>query len=355
MNKKEVDDYFNKLATKFDINITKNAKKVNDVDEKQLIINQNNYNKLLENNYTLPQLKQLCKQYLLKVGGTKQELLSRLYLHFHLNKLLVKIQSQTRGYFVRKFFELHGPAYLKNKTNNVSLCTNQTDFYTMEPLEEIHPLQLFTYKDEDGFIYGFDIRSFYHLVAQTEDKTKVTNPYNRNVIPWNILNSGRRLIQLSYTINQPVMLKLEEDGEQIDQKKAVELETLRLFQIINSLGNYSDMKWFMNLNQTQLVKFLRELIDIWNYRAQITEETKVAICPPFGYPFSHISRLSYQQLANLEIDTLRNHMLIIIDKLITSGIDNGSKSLGAFYVLGALTLVSLDAAETLPWLYQSVI
>lgn len=128
-----------------------------------------------------------------------------------------------------------------------------------------------------------------------------------------------------------------------------------MFQVINSLGNYSDMKWFMKLNQTQLVKFLRELIDIWNYRAQITEETKIAICPPFGSPFSHISRLSYQQLANLEIDTLRNHILIIIDKLVTSGIDNGSKSLGAFYVLGALTLVSQEAADALPWLYQSVI
>lgn len=355
MNKKEVEEYLNILGGKLTISILKNAKKVNDEDEKEFIINKNNYNKLLENNYSIPQLKSICKQLGFKVGGTKQELLMRLYTHFYLTNKAIKLQSVIKGYFVRTFLKLHGPAYLNNKINNVSLCTNQSDFYSMEPIEEIHPLQRFTYKDEDGFIYGFDIRSLYHLVAQTENKLQVPNPYNRNIIPHNILNNGRRLIHLSYTINQPVMLALEEDTENIDEAKAVELEALRLFQIINGLGNYSDMKWFMNLNQNQLVKFLRELIDIWNYRAQIAEETKVAICPPFGSPFSHINRLSFQQLVALEINQLRNHMLIIIDKLVTSGIDTGSKSLGAFYVLGALTLVSQSAAEALPWLYQSVI
>ena len=43
-----------------------------------------------------------------------------------------------------------------------------------------------------------------------------------------------------------------------------------------------------------------------------------------------------------------------MDALVSNGNSNEDKSLGAFYVLSALTLVNNDAAESLPWLYQSV-
>jgi hypothetical protein len=47
-------------------------------------------------------------------------------------------------------------------------------------------------------------------------------------------------------------------------------------------------------------------------------------------------------------------MLEIMEKLVNCGIDRDSKSLGAYYVLGALTLVNTEAATSLPWLFQSV-
>ena len=43
-----------------------------------------------------------------------------------------------------------------------------------------------------------------------------------------------------------------------------------------------------------------------------------------------------------------------MESLVSNGNSNENKSLGAFYVLSALTLVNNDAAESLPWLYQSV-
>lgn len=43
-----------------------------------------------------------------------------------------------------------------------------------------------------------------------------------------------------------------------------------------------------------------------------------------------------------------------MEKFVNSGIDKDSKTLGAYYVLGALTLVSTEASTSLPWLYQSV-
>jgi hypothetical protein len=40
--------------------------------------------------------------------------------------------------------------------------------------------------------------------------------------------------------------------------------------------------------------------------------------------------------------------------MINSSPDQNNQSLGAFYILGALTLVNNQAAESMPWLYESV-
>ena len=44
-----------------------------------------------------------------------------------------------------------------------------------------------------------------------------------------------------------------------------------------------------------------------------------------------------------------------MENLISKGINTDSRSLGAFYILSALTLVSHSAAVALPWLYESVV
>ena len=42
-----------------------------------------------------------------------------------------------------------------------------------------------------------------------------------------------------------------------------------------------------------------------------------------------------------------------IKQFVNKGIDRDSKSLGCYYVLGCLTLVNIDAATSLPWLFES--
>ena len=42
-----------------------------------------------------------------------------------------------------------------------------------------------------------------------------------------------------------------------------------------------------------------------------------------------------------------------MEKLLNNEQTNDNKSLGAYYILGALTLVNIDASNSLPWLYQS--
>lgn len=49
---------------------------------------------------------------------------------------------------------------------------------------------------------------------------------------------------------------------------------------------------------------------------------------------------------------LKNIILDEINKLVSCGIDNESKKLGAYYVLIGFTEVSTKCAESLPWLSQ---
>ena len=94
---------------------------------------------------------------------------------------------------------------------------------------------------------------------------------------------------------------------------------------------------------------MRELFDIWNYRAQISEQTKRDIVNPRGNPFDTPSRCT-------DYTTLKykKYAMSVIKNLVTKGIDREHCSLGALYVLSALTLVSAPAQIAMPWLFHSV-
>ena len=50
---------------------------------------------------------------------------------------------------------------------------------------------------------------------------------------------------------------------------------------------------------------------------------------------------------------IKKSVLDVLEKFVNNGVDRDSKTLGAYYVLGALTLVNDSAATSLPWLFQS--
>jgi hypothetical protein len=307
-----------------------------------------NYINLTKYNYTIQQLKTFAKHYKLKICGTKKELIKRIFVFLQLSYYVTKIQKNFRGSLQRKFDKLHGPAFKNRK-----LCTNDTDFITMENLNELDLNQFFSYKDVDGFIYGFDLASIFSLIYMKHNCKKTSqNPYNRNSIPSEVLINIKILIKIGKILNKKIYLEIQDDPLNISNEKAIELRALSLFQNINALGNYSNSEWFLSLSRNNLIKFVREICDIWNYRAQLSVEVKNKICPPNGNPFRNLS-IPY---IHTEIDNnnVKKVILEVLEKLVNTGVDADSKSLGAYYVLAALTLVNNDAATSLPWLFQSV-
>ena len=61
-----------------------------------------------------------------------------------------------------------------------------------------------------------------------------------------------------------------------------------MFQKIDEYGFITDAKWYLNLNRHYVKRFLMELLDIWQYRAQITNEVRRNISPPNGNPFENV-------------------------------------------------------------------
>jgi len=323
-------------------------------DDKMVIPSYHEYQFLLENNYTLPHLKSFAKHYKQKVSGSKKQLIYRLFAFLYLYNAARKIQKMARGKNLRKYLFYHGPGFKKR-----SLCTNTFDFLSMDDVAAIPYNQFFSYEDEQHFIYGFDVLSIYNLIYKPHDKVKsnqlrtkdIHNPFNNSVIAPEVMESLSRMIKLSKILKIEVTTTITNVVQQLTSKKSIELKALTLFQEIDALGgNFSNSQWLLGLNRGRLLAFLDNLRDIWRFRANhLTIETKRAICPPCGNPFFNINTNPL-----LELNQLFYNVLTILENFVNSGINNDSRRLGAYYVLGALTLVSEDAATCLPWLYEAV-
>ena len=335
--------FYLECNTSKNILISKNVDRINEIEK---IPNINNYEDLLKYNYNVKQLKQIAKEYKLKLSGNKSQLITRIYSFLHLSKIIIKVQKIIRGHIQRKYINSHGPGF-----KNRSLCVNNFDFLSMDELTTIEDKQFYSFKDDDGFIYGFDILSLYNLINKSTGPVK--NPFNQQLLSPKIIDNFTTLLRLSKLLKIKILTELTDIKNDVSPEKCVELRALTLFQNMDALGNYTNVQWFLTLNKHQLIKFVRELVDIWQYRANISNEMKRAICHPTGNPFQTLPNYNVLQTID-NLNDIRKPILYVMERLVNSGINNDNKCLGAYYVLSALTLVNYDAATSLQWLYEAV-
>ena len=306
------------------------------------ILDFSEYDNLFKNNYTVSQLKSISRFFKQKVSGNKKELTFNVYNYLKYSFFSIKIQRIFRGFFFRNFLKMRGPA-IKNR----NICVNNKDFLTFTELKEIPYYQFYSFKDKDNFVYGFDLCSIYNMIKNGE---YVKNPYNRNDLPKDILQSIKKVIKTAKKMRLPLNIKLKDDIDSLSYKKKTELRALNVFQKFDTMGFITDSNWLMNLSRNRCIRYIRELDDVWNYRAQITNETKNNILPPNGRLFNINLNNIFSTKTELFI---KNFILDTIEKLISRGVNESSRSLGCFYALGTLTIVSVNASNSLPWLYES--
>lgn len=360
--------------------------------------------KIVLKKYKLVQLKQIAKANKLHISGPKTILIDRIHTFFDTTMKCTRIQCQFRGNLVRRSFAMRGDGYKYRKS-----CVNENDFYSMEPLYEIPYEYFFTFRSNDQkFIFGCNIVSLLHLI---NNKTIVKNPYNREVIDVNIIKDILKL----YNIIKIVFGKLE-DAPQIntnaiismhnhnqnannnnhnmnnininmtrgrnrqlrDQitsppthyilsdeiviERSAKLNSMRskpqliriqeLFMEIDQLGNYTNYLWFLNLERREFIRLYRTLCDIWSFRGHLSREMKYKICAVED-PFQEIHR-ERVYLNDAPIERLREICLKIFEHLVYCGIDEEHRKIGTLHALSALTIVSNNARDSMPWLYESL-
>jgi len=305
--------------------------------------------------YKVYELKNIAKKYKLHVTGTKPILIGRITDYFKKIKNVSKIQSIMRRHIIKNMNKMKGPA-LRNR----KICTNETDFYTLEPLENINYHDFYSYKDNEGFVYGFDINS---LVTLLRKKSVIHNPYNRIVMNFDTIRNISVISKLNrqiHNINNDYFNSEQTVRDQtiermnIIRNKETNERVRDLFYEIDLLGNYTSMNWFHDMTSDDCITFLRQILEIWNIRSNMPILTKKRICPYFNPFIEGVHNINVRKNDIHDIEVLKKTSITIMENLIYTGINEEYKQLGAIIVLTALTTVSNDAREKMPFYYESL-
>jgi len=330
--------------------------------------------------YKLTDLKDAAKSSKLAVSGSKQSLIDRIENHFKRTKKSIIISRCFRGWLVRNSFRLRGPAF-----RNRVICNNESDFITMEPIREISDENFFSYTDKNNFTYGFSVSSLMQLI---KTYGKIDNPYNREKVDNEIINDIKTLYKISMilypafkaeneiynTKPQPPIRNVHRATPNTNlmtlsisaaalQATTTRLQSIRekpiqqrmqdLFIDIDLLGWYTNSEWFTALDTRQYIRLYRCLYEIWNYRSQLSRETRQKISPLGGLFDGIFPRTVYQ--TDLSFQQIQNACTMVFESLIYSGVDEEHRKLGSFHALSALTVVSTGARTAMPWLYESIV
>lgn len=233
--------------------------------------------------------------------------------------------------------------YKKRLISKREGCNNLEDFYTYDPINDIPHVFFYIYTDEKDFKWGFDIRSLDKLI-----KNSKFNPYTMEQLPEEIISDIRKKIELLHKTKQ--FKPLENDIKKT-KKEEVNLRLIDICSEIERSGRSCNIEWIKSLSIHNLRKFYRQLEDIWNYRSQLSTESKYRICPDgqiFRTPISEIAIIN-NKLSLMDIITKD------IYKFTQCPLES-DKNLGYMYTLIALSYVSMECYNShVDWVQSLVI
>ena len=308
----------------------------------------NDHSAFLSYKYKKCQLQTIARHYRLIVSGSVSDLTVRVYSYLTSHAHVQPFQSLWRGYLRRKCNMLRGPAFM-----NRSLCNNDEDFLTGETMNEVSADQFSSYTTSDGFVYGFDIISLYNLKSKSNTKN-VLNPYTREPIPMSVFVDLNILIRISNSVyDSSIDVSFDMPVAASSGDMSIEERVVELFDSIASHGYYPTIDWFMELERRDLIKMLRELSDIFLYRASIPRDIQVRICPI--NPFRSMSTMVDIMQSYEDILVSRDILLYVASSVVMSGVATTDRALGTIVFLQALTLVSNGARDSYPLFYESAV
>jgi len=310
------------------------------------------YRHLVTERFTVAQLVKISRHHRLRTSGNKRTVINRLYTYLVMCEKAMKIQPIVRGFLVRTYNTMKGAALFDR-----TICCNKTDMISLEDISAIPYHEFMSFSDATGNIYGFEIGSIMNLFGANKrgNPASIPNPYTREPIDRAVFRTARRLVRMAPFFGGTVDIVF--DGSVVgtrgvlDPAERYRSELNNVCAAMDSLGHYTSTTWFSGMTRVKMIRYLLALNDIWQYRAQLSDEMKNQICPPAGQPFPAqcIRTIDHQSES-----ALRWHVLRTIENLVYRARTSEHRNLGAMWALTACTLVVPSAAESMPALYYSV-
>ena len=290
------------------------------IEENNIIFNRFTYN------ITDYLVKDLKNYFYFRIYNSKTKSNHRKQYYF---EEVCKFINSLDGYDESKIIKIQSLIRKKLVMNRMNIqCNNTEDFYTYDLINEIKPKYFYNYKDSNNFIWGFDIRSLIKLISMN-----YPNPYTTEIIPESVIK------EVNNKINSLKRTSSFEDINEIilrDRKTTIKQKAVDLFSDIELNGHSCEINWFFDLSGRRLKELYKQLEDLWNYRAQLSQDIKRSICPPDGRVFT--TPVSEVLHYNCKED-LQELILHDVSKF-KNGINPSDKKLGYMYFMIGLSIVS---------------
>ena len=257
------------------------------------------------------------------------------------HQAVLSIQRFWKKWAARQRYSRQGPA-----TNCREISQNSTEVYTLETLDTIPSVFLFSFSDSSKTVWTFDIRSLSHLLKEGSEPQ---NPYTRQPIAPPVLEKIHNRLLWLRKRKYPI---LHDTGENLTQEQIWNQKVLDVFFKMDALGYRASCRWFEDMEKEDHEIFYTRLYRLWTYQLGLTQVEKESILPGCSKIFKQNPERVI--VANHDFKWWRRTNLNLILEFISKGTSKSQQGLGALYILMAIVQTVPEAAEAYPWILESV-
>lgn len=256
-----------------------------------------------------------------------------------------KIQSWWKSVVGIQRFKRQGPC-----TTFVDLAENNTDIYTLDPIQSIPVLYRWSYPDAKKHLWVFDVRSL-SMTRAEDSREGLLNPYTRE--PLQEKYAHHFLQRCQWLRDRKYCIVHTFDTGEMTAEQIWHQRILDVTMKYDILGYHTCLSWFEELNLQQLALFYTELWELWYYRLHLSPAVKNQVVPNWHKHESLLFKWSPQEIRNRnEKKWWQKTMLELLDRLVSSAELKEHKTLGALYGMTAFAIVSSRVRNSYPWLVE---
>ncbi len=250
-------------------------------------------------------------------------------------------------------------------------CTNKDDFASLDALDTIPQRLLFTYRDSDGFTYGFNLISLLELLSGSDQPL---NPYTRKPISRDVItraNKYYRILDNWSKVDEPDILAQQHVTQpalnnsvsgvgvmatsnsiaRLNLKDRVKQRIQTVFQKINYLGYQTNIDWLMDKPTAILITFIKTMARNWSYQLGFTDTVKQSLLSAADLQvFETLVNDAYSkpQLGHASSLYLLTRILAVLEPLVCNPADPNSAALMVLYSLYYIEPRRVSVAN--PWM-----